>query len=101
MVIKILVKLGDKMKLVMWGTKTCPDCVRVLEYLKDTDVKYMYIELGDSIMNLKKFIRMRDKEELFDETKKVGDVGVPCFKLEDGTLTLDWESVKSKIEKSK
>ena len=34
---------------------------------------------------------MRDHNPAFDEAKSVGAVGIPCFVLEDGTVTLNPE----------
>lgn len=87
------------MKLLIWGTETCADCVEVLEYLKKTHVQYKFIELNENIINLKRFLRLRDKEAIFDKVKEEGNVGVPAFKMEDGSLTLDWDYVKEEIEK--
>ena len=33
-------------------------------------------------------LRLRDNNPLFDECKRTGSIGIPCFLLEDGTVTL-------------
>ena len=33
-------------------------------------------------------MRLRDKNPAFDAMKRVGSIGIPCFVLEDGTVTL-------------
>ena len=38
---------------------------------------------------MKEFLRLRDTSPVFDEAKKNGSIGIPCFVLEDGTVTLD------------
>ena len=45
-------------------------------------------EIGSHVRELKAFLRMRDTEPAFDAVKRKGTVGIPCFVLEDGTVTL-------------
>jgi glutaredoxin-related protein len=40
------------------------------------------------VHNLKQFLDLRDNHPAFDEAKKIGDVGIPCYVLENGTVTL-------------
>ena len=57
----------------------------------------MYLEFSESTANLKRFLKLRDTEAIFDEVKAKGAIGVPCFKLSDGTLTLDIDEVLAKL----
>ena len=50
-------------------------------------------------MNLRKFLKYRDEEPMFDEMKAAGRVGLPLFQLEDGTLTFSLEEVLEKCGK--
>lgn len=86
------------MKLIMYGTNACPDCVHAEEVLKDKNISYIYLDWTDSTANLKRFLKLRDHEPLFDEMKKEGKIGIPCFQLEDGTLTLDLDLVLAKVQ---
>ena len=72
----------------MYGTNACPDCVHAEEVLKDKNISYIYLDWTDSTANLKRFLKLRDHEPLFDEVKKEGKIGIPCFQLEDGTLKI-------------
>lgn len=65
---------------------TCPDCTDVKEQVKGND-KYEVVDIGEHVRNLKEFLRLRDKNPAFDVMKRVGSVGIPCFVLEDGTVT--------------
>ncbi len=89
------------MKLIMYGTNACPDCVHAEEVLKDKNISYIYLDWTDSTANLKRFLKLRDHEPLFDEVKKEGKIGIPCFQLEDGTLTLDLDLVLAKVQPMK
>ena len=42
---------------------------------------------------LKEFLRLRDENPLFQDIKENGGIGIPCIVREDGTLTLDWETL--------
>ena len=43
------------------------------------------------VRDLKAFLRLRDHHPALNEAKSVGAVGIPCFVLEDGTVTLNPE----------
>ena len=81
------------MKLIVYGTNACPDCVEAIQKLDEKKADYVYLEFSNNMPNLKRFLKLRDTEAIFDAVKEQGKVGVPCFKLEDGTLTLDLEEV--------
>lgn len=66
---------------------TCPDCVYVKEQTKNDD-RYKIIDIGQHVRKLKEFLRLCDTSPVFDEAKKNGAAGIPCFVLEDGTVTL-------------
>lgn len=65
---------------------TCPDCTDVKEQVKGND-NYKVIDIGEHVRNLKEFLKLRDSNPAFDVMKRVGSVGIPCFVLEDGTIT--------------
>ncbi|MEO2239971.1 glutaredoxin domain-containing protein [Dorea sp. YH-dor226] len=85
------------MKLIVYGTNACPDCVEAIQKLDEKKADYVYLEFSNNMPNLKRFLKLRDTEVIFDAVKEQGKVGVPCFKLEDGTLTLNLEEVLDKI----
>lgn len=74
----------------IYGMETCPDCTYVEQQVKDNDM-YEVIDIGRHVRDLKAFLSMRDLDPAFDEAKSVGAVGIPCFVLEDGTVTLNPE----------
>lgn len=76
----------------MYVMQTCQDCTYVEEQIKD-DSRFEIIDIGSNVRKLKEFIRLRDHHPIFDEAKKVGDLGIPCYVLEDGTVTLISEDV--------
>lgn len=74
----------------IYGMHTCPDCTYVEEQVKGNE-RYEIIDIGMHVKNLKEFLKLRDCSPVFDQAKKAGAVGIPCFVLEDGTVTLSPE----------
>ncbi len=74
----------------IYGMKTCPDCTYVEEQVKGND-KYEIIDIGLHVKDLKAFLKLRDNSPVFDVAKRIGAAGIPCFVLEDGTVTLNPE----------
>lgn len=54
------------------------------EFLSKNNVDYEYVEIMDSLANLKSFFKYRDNRPEFDEVKKEGRVGIPCIVVNDG-----------------
>lgn len=71
----------------MYVMHTCPDCEYV-EKQVENNPEFEVIDIGKHAKNLKEFVRLRDANPAFDEAKAVGDIGIPCYVLEDGTVTL-------------
>lgn len=59
------------------------------EQIKGRENEFEYINIGENIRHMGAFTRLRDKKPAFDHSKEIGDVGIPAFVLEDGTVTLD------------
>ena len=74
----------------IYGMETCPDCTYVEEQVKGNN-QYEVIDIGQHVRDLKAFLRLRDHHPAFNEAICVGAVGIPCFVLEDGTVTLSPE----------
>lgn len=71
----------------IYGMSSCSDCSFVKQQVLG-DEKYQLIDIGENVRNLKEFLKLRDNNPIFDEAKRSGSVGIPCFVLEDGTVTL-------------
>ena len=66
---------------------TCPDCKRIENQIKDNP-NYNVIDIGAHVRNLKAFLQLRDNNPTLAAARQMGFVGIPCFVLEDGTVTL-------------
>ena len=71
----------------MFVMKTCPYCEYV-ERQVEGNPQVEVIDISKHVRNLKQFLDLRDNHPAFDEAKKIGDIGVPCYVLDDGTVTL-------------
>ena len=71
----------------IFGMNTCPDCEFVKKQAEGND-KYVIIDIGTQVKNLKEFLHLRDTNPAFDAIKRIGTIGIPCFVLEDGRVTL-------------
>lgn len=76
----------------IYGMKTCPYCEYVDKQVEGDD-RFKVIDIGTDIRYMHEFIHLRDTNPVFDHSKAIGDVGIPCFVLEDGTVTLKPEDV--------
>lgn len=76
----------------IYGMKTCPDCTFVDEQVVN-DSRFEVIDIGEHVRNLKAFLKLRDNSPVFDDAKRHGYAGIPCFVLEDGRVTLSPEEV--------
>lgn len=73
----------------IYGMPTCPYCDYVHEQVIGREDEFEYINIGENIRNMSAFMRLRDTNSVFDEMKAIGDVGIPAFVLEDGTVTIE------------
>lgn len=69
---------------------SCPDCEYVKRQAEGND-RYEIIDIGKDVKALKEFLRLRDSSPAFYGAKRTGAAGIPCFVLEDGTVTLQPE----------
>ncbi len=80
----------------IYGNKKCIDCRECVANFDKFGLVYEYVDIFESIANLKAFLRERDaRVELFSQVKAFGGVGIPLLVGElatgDEVATLDWE----------
>ena len=71
-------------KIVVFGSKHWSGCEPAKEYLFKNNIKFLYLDITESMMNLKRFLKYRDNYAEFQETKNSGKVGLPCIVINDG-----------------
>lgn len=84
------------MKVTVIGTHLCPDTLEALHQLykagADIDFKDILASHGD----LRVYLALRDSHEVYKEVRGTDRLGVPCFVLEDGTVTMDLDKAMGK-----
>lgn len=73
-------------KVIVYGSPMCPDCVKAKEVLDKEGIRYGYVDITAGMAHLKKFLALRDNRPEFDEAKKIGTIGIPCFYVDDKDL---------------
>lgn len=71
---------------------TCKDCMYTEPQIKDNP-NFEIINIGEHVSNLKKFLALRDGNPVFEQAILKGNIGIPCFQFQDGTVTLNPEDV--------
>jgi len=54
------------------------------EFLSNNGIIYEYIDITDSMRNLKIYLKLRDTRPEFEEIKRIGRVGIPFIMLDNG-----------------
>ena len=80
----------------VYGSPLCPDCRECKANFDANGVEYEFVDINESMRNLKEFLKLRDHLPVFDHSKEVGDVGLPAILAEDGTVFLDGEGYLAK-----
>jgi glutaredoxin-related protein len=76
---------------------SCPDCVEVKQrYGRNPD--FELIDIGILARNLKDFIVLRDTHPAFEKVRERGNIGIPCFIKEDGTVLISLKQFDDSFE---
>lgn len=77
----------------MYGSPLCPDCVNAKAVMKANGINdgdYEFVEVTGSMAALREFIYFREENtKLFEPIRPYRAIGLPCFVLDDGTITFD------------
>jgi glutaredoxin-related protein len=71
-------------KIVVFGSKYCPDCPPIQTLLKSLGLEYTYEDVSDGMRQLWEFLQYRDRRPEFDRIKAQHAIGVPCIVINDG-----------------
>ncbi len=80
----------------VYGSMLCPDCVEAKEYFEKVNYKYEFINITESMKNLKEFLALRDNRKEFEEVKKLGYIGIPTILTDDNKIILGDEVLQVK-----
>ena len=78
----------------VYGHRECPHCTAAKEKLKAAGIEFEFIDIAASTRETKEFLKFRDTHpEAFEEARKNDKIGIPCFVLDDGTITRDLSKI--------
>ena len=77
--------------LKIYGSPLCPDCVKCKQELEAAGVEFLYLDIGEKLLYLKQFLKLRDNNALFEAVRQRGQIGIPCIVREDNTVTFEWD----------
>ena len=80
----------------VYGSMLCPDCVEAREYFEKVNYKYEFVNITESMKNLKEFLALRDNRKEFEEVKKLGYIGIPAILTDDNKIILGDEVLQVK-----
>ena len=66
---------------------SCPDCTEVKAQYSNHP-EYELIDIGQQARSLKEFLALRDHHPAFDQVRERGNIGIPCFVREDGSVAI-------------
>lgn len=87
-------------KLTVFGSPLWPECEPLRELLLKNDIEFDYIDITESMQNLKIFLTIRDKSPYFNTIKAKGNVGIPTIvvgegeEFIDGSLNINLDNLK-------
>ncbi len=80
--------------------ESCPDCIEVKQLYKDNP-EYELIDIGQQARSLKEFLALRDNHPAFAKVRERGNIGIPCFVKEDGTVIISLKHYNSALAAEK
>ena len=79
-------------RITVFGSTHWPTCQPLEEFLSKNSIRYRYIDITESMGNLKFFLKFRDTDPYFEEIKKVGKVGIPVIMINKGEEFIDGDT---------
>ncbi len=80
--------------VTFYGSHICSGCREAKALFEEKGFHgYEFIEITETIDNLRAFLKLRDTREELKEAKEAGRIGIPCFVREDGSITLEAQDV--------
>ena len=56
------------------------------EYFEKVNYKYEFVNITESVANLKEFLKLRDTRKEFEVIKNLGYVGIPAILTDNGEI---------------
>lgn len=70
--------------------------------MEESGVRFLYLDITENLTNMKKFLAARDSMKEFDETKRMGNIGIPSLVLGNNERAiLDIDELKDYLDSLK
>ncbi len=76
----------------IYGSMLCKDCVQCCNDFYAAGLEYEFLDFADSLIYLKEFLVLRERESVFASAIENGSIGIPCIVTDDGLVRLEWDS---------
>lgn len=83
---------------ILYFSDVCPDTPPFLLELERLEIPYQGVNITESMPNLKKFLKIRDNQSVFDTKKENNQVGVPVLVVNDSEYIFDWHQLAELFE---
>ena len=77
--------------------ESCPDCVEVKQRYSN-DLGFELVDIGKQARDLKEFLVLRDTHPAFEKVRECGNIGIPCFVKDDGTVIISLKKFDDSFE---
>jgi glutaredoxin-related protein len=68
------------------------------EFLSQKGVKFGYFDISEDLASLKRFLKIRDNNPVYDDVKKEGRIGIPTLLIDDEVIIgFDREELEKKL----
>ena len=71
---------------ILYGSKHWPGCGPVKEFLDKNNFEYTYVDITESMKNLKEFIKIRDTHDAYRGIRGRAMVGIPMLKVGEDVI---------------
>lgn len=72
----------------VYSAMICIDCRNFKQIRESRKLDVEVVDIVESTANLREFLALRDKSDVFDGCRDHGGIGIPCF-VEGDKVTLD------------
>lgn len=71
-------------RITMFGSEHWPTCEPLKEFLSENNIEFTYVDITASMFNLKRFLKYRDNNDVFENIRKKNMVGLPALMINNG-----------------
>lgn len=84
-------QVADKVTVI--GSHLCPDTLYAPNRLSEAKAEIDFKNMSASPADMKAYLALRQDSPVYADIRENGGIGIPCFVLEDGTVTRDLETI--------